>query len=157
MSQKSQIRLLYRQEQLPVLQNRIYDTKAEAISCPKGDVVLVEDQETGLIYNEAFQPELVVYDDHYQNEQAGSPLFRQHLKSVSEIVDRCIGRKSLVEVGCGKGFFLEMLLKKLLLRRGYTAVLGACFLASWSCSLFCAVVLMMSSKPPISYGAIIPV
>ena len=54
----------------------------------------------------------MVYDDHYQNEQAVSPLFRQHLKSVSEIIDRCIGRKSLVEVGCGKGFFLEMLLEK---------------------------------------------
>jgi hypothetical protein len=88
----------------------MYDTEAEAKACPKGDVLLVEDQRTGLVYNTAFRPELMVYDAHYQNEQALSPLFQRHLKFVSRIIDRCLGRDSIVEVGCGKGFFLEMLL-----------------------------------------------
>ncbi|MDP2785729.1 MAG: class I SAM-dependent methyltransferase [Sulfurimicrobium sp.] len=104
------MKLLYLQEQLPIFQNRMYDTEAEAKACPKGDVRLVEDQQTGLVYNAAFCPEVMTYDDHYQNEQAISPLFRQHLESVSQIISRCMGRGSLVEVGCGKGFFLEMLL-----------------------------------------------
>jgi hypothetical protein len=73
---------------------------------------LVEDQRTGLVYNAAFRPELMVYDAYYQNEQALSPLFQEHLESVSSIIDRCMERDSLVEVGCGKGFFLEMLLAK---------------------------------------------
>jgi len=112
MNQKVKMKLLYQQEKLPIFQNRMYDTEAEAKACPTGDMQLVENQKTGLIYNAAFRSELMVYDEHYQNEQALSPLFKEHLESVSSIIDRCIGRDSLVEVGCGKGFFLEMLLTK---------------------------------------------
>lgn len=105
-------KLLYQQKQFPIFQNRMYDTEAEAKACPKGDVQLVEDQRTGLVYNAAFQRELMIYDANYQNEQALSPLFQEHLESVSNIIDRCMGRESIVEVGCGKGFFLEMLLEE---------------------------------------------
>ena len=112
MNQADQTKLLYQQEQLPIFQNRMYATEAEAKACPTGDMQLVEDQRTGLVYNAAFRPELMAYDAHYQNEQALSPLFQEHLESVSCIIDRCMGRDSIVEVGCGKGFFLEMLLGK---------------------------------------------
>lgn len=110
MNQKVKTKLLYQQEQLPVFQNHMYATEAEARACPVGDIELVEDQLTGLVYNATFRPELVVYDVHYQNEQALSPLFQSHLDSVSRIIDRCMGRDMIVELGCGKGFFLEMLL-----------------------------------------------
>lgn len=112
MNQKVKMKLLYQQEKLPIFQNRMYDTEAEAKACPTGDMQLVEDQQTGLVYNAVFRSELMVYDAHYQNEQALSRLFREHLESVSSIIDKHIGRDSLVEVGCGKGFFLEMLLSK---------------------------------------------
>lgn len=105
-------KLLYQQSQLPIFQNRMYDTQVSACACPKGDMQLVENQQTGLIYNDAFRPELMIYDTHYQNEQALSPSFRTHLESVAQIVERCMGRDLIVEVGCGKGFFLEMLLLK---------------------------------------------
>lgn len=103
-------KLLYQQEQVPIFQNRMYDSEAEARACPTGDVRLVESLETGLVYNAAFRPELMVYDAHYQNEQALSRVFHQHLESVAEIVGRTIGLDGLVEIGCGKGYFLEMLL-----------------------------------------------
>jgi nucleoside-diphosphate-sugar epimerase len=106
------LKLLYTQEKLPVLQNRMYNSELEAKACPKGDIRLVEDQNSGLVYNADFSPELMNYDAHYQNEQAVSPLFQMHLESVSQIVDRCMGRESIVEIGCGKGVFLEMLLAK---------------------------------------------
>lgn len=112
MSQSGWQKLLYEQRQLPVFQNRMYDTRVEAVDCPKGDMALVEDQRTGLIYNASFRPEMMIYDAQYQNEQALSPLFRSHLESVAELIERCMGRASIVEVGCGKGFFLEMLLAK---------------------------------------------
>jgi SAM-dependent methyltransferase len=63
-----------------------------------------------LVVNQAFRPELMAYDLNYQNEQAVSPAFREHLAAVGEVVARRMGRQSIVEVGCGKGFFLEMLL-----------------------------------------------
>ena len=112
MTQNSKHRFLYHVEDLPIFQNRMYDSEIEAKNCPKGDVYLVEDVETGLVYNAGFIPELMIYDQHYQNEQALSPVFRQHLTDVLSIIKNNLGKKDLVEVGCGKGFFLEMLLKE---------------------------------------------
>jgi hypothetical protein len=50
------------------------------------------------------------YDSNYNNEQANSFFFQRHLTAVKEIIGRELGQQELVEVGCGKGFFLEMLL-----------------------------------------------
>ena len=101
--------VLYQAEGYPVFQNRMYATAKEARDCPKGDIQLVEDQQTGLVFNASFRPELVNYDSFYQNEQAVSPLFRKHLESVSRIIGQHLGRSALIEVGCGKAYFLEML------------------------------------------------
>ena len=106
------LRDLYSIEQLPIFQNRMYDFEAEAIACPKGDVRLVEDLQTGLVYNASFNPELMEYDEHYQNEQAVSSMFQEHLESVAQIIKHSIGLDGLVEVGCGKGYFLELLLQQ---------------------------------------------
>lgn len=88
----------------------MYISANEAKACPKGDVRLVEDLNTGLVYNRDFRPDLMDYDAAYQNEQAVSPHFQAHLKSVAPIIERNMGRRDIVEVGCGKGYFLEMLL-----------------------------------------------
>ena len=100
---------LYRAEQLPVFQNRMFRTQEEAWDCVKGDVVLVRDMETGLIFNQAFRPELMQYDADYQNEQAVSSVFRAHLNEVSGIISKHFHDQTLIEVGCGKGYFLEHL------------------------------------------------
>jgi hypothetical protein len=112
MRKESAAACLYEQKDLPVFQNRMYSSAEEAKACPTGDVRLVQDAHTGLFHNEAFRPELVVYDHHYQNEQAVSPLFQRHLETVADVIERRLGRESIVEVGCGKGFFLEMLLQR---------------------------------------------
>ncbi|MFG1296873.1 class I SAM-dependent methyltransferase [Xanthobacter variabilis] len=104
------MKALYEQTGLPVLQNRVYATAREAQACQLGDVRLVQDPATGLVFNAAFRPELVIYDSNYHNEQSLSSAFVRHLEEVREIIARRLGRERLVEVGCGKGFFLEMLL-----------------------------------------------
>jgi SAM-dependent methyltransferase len=104
-------REIYRAEQLPVFQNRMFLTEQAARNCTKGDVVLVQDTETGLIFNQAFKPELMEYDSDYQNEQAVSGAFQRHLQEVSEVVTKHFQACSLIEVGCGKGYFLEQLQK----------------------------------------------
>lgn len=101
--------LLYEQAYFPVFQNRMYDTPEEAQRCPRGDIRLVQNLRTGLIYNAAFRPELMAYDAAYQNEQAHSPSFQSHLTQVAHIVRRLLGSSGLVEVGCGKAYFLELL------------------------------------------------
>src|SRR3954470_12862003 len=100
---------LYEQSEFPIFQNRMYDSAQEARACPRGDIKLVQDDATGLVYNAAFRSELMNYDAAYQNEQAHSPLFQGHLEEVATIVERNLGTDGLVEVGCGKAYFLELL------------------------------------------------
>jgi len=100
---------LYDQLSLPIFQNRVYNSRDEALRCGSGDMCLVQNLRTGLIYNEAFRPELLVYNSTYQNEQGVSAHFQAHMRGVIDIIDRGVGRRNLVEVGCGKGTFLEML------------------------------------------------
>jgi hypothetical protein len=102
-------REIYRVEQLPVFQNRMFNSAEEARNCTKGDVVLVQDLETGLIFNQSFQPELMEYDACYQNETAISAQFRKHLEEVSAVIKQHFLGQSLIEVGCGKGYFLEQM------------------------------------------------
>lgn len=100
---------LYQQQDFPIFQNRMYGSVEEGRNCPKGEIQLVEDPDTGVVCNAAFRPELMVYDEHYQNEQGNSPSFQRHLEQVADIVERRLGKEHLVEVGCGKGYFLETL------------------------------------------------
>ncbi|NTV14439.1 MAG: methyltransferase domain-containing protein [Desulfobulbaceae bacterium] len=103
------IRELYRAKQLPIFQNRMFRTATEARACTKGEMILVRDLETGLIFNQAFRPELMQYDADYQNEQAVSSVFRSHISDVTELIHKHFSGQTLIEVGCGKGFFLEHL------------------------------------------------
>ncbi len=112
MSQDKNVKVLYEATDYPIFQNRVYSTYQEAVNCPKDNIRLVENLETGLVYNENFKPEMMAYDTSYQNEQGVSAYFQQHLNFVSNLIEQSMGKSELVEIGCGKGFFLEMLLEK---------------------------------------------
>jgi hypothetical protein len=100
---------LYTVKDVPVFQNRMFDSETAAKACPRGDVVLVQDAATGLVRNRAFDSRLMTYDAAYQNEQAMSAAFQRHLDDVAAIVAKHFSDRTLIEVGCGKGFFLEVL------------------------------------------------
>ncbi|MGP8281878.1 MAG: class I SAM-dependent methyltransferase [Desulfomonilaceae bacterium] len=102
-------RELYRAESIPVFQNKMFWTQADALACLKGDVVLVQDMSSGLVFNSAFDAGLLEYDADYQNEQACSGIFQRHLDAVTKIISRNLNGKTLIEVGCGKGYFLNHL------------------------------------------------
>jgi hypothetical protein len=100
---------LFSVQGLPVFQNKMFADKQSALACPTGNIRLVQDNDTGLIFNAAFDASLLHYDSDYQNEQACSGLFRQHLETVKGIIQQHFANKTLIEVGCGKGYFLEYL------------------------------------------------
>lgn len=102
-------RTLYFEKDYPVFQNRMYESAEAGRNCAKGTICLIEDETTGIVGNAAFEPELMIYDSQYQNEQANSRSFLSHLEEVRELVLKQLGRENLIEVGCGKAFFLEML------------------------------------------------
>jgi hypothetical protein len=107
----AKVQKLYQQNRFPVLQNRVYSTEQEAKNCALGDIDIVQNLETGLIYNDAFDAALMIYDENYNNEQGLSGVFKDHLNWVASIVEVHLGKQNVIEVGCGKGFFLELLLK----------------------------------------------
>jgi nucleoside-diphosphate-sugar epimerase len=61
------------------------------------------------VENEAFEQNLIDYSDDYQNSQVNSVKFKEHMASVLTILRDTFKKDSLiVEVGCGKGDFVEM-------------------------------------------------
>lgn len=63
-------RELLRLEGSPVYQNKMFESADEALSCPRGDVALAQDEDSGLVYNQAFNLDKAHYDSSYQNEVA---------------------------------------------------------------------------------------
>jgi SAM-dependent methyltransferase len=102
-------RELLRLAGLPVYQNKMFATAEAAAHCPRGDLLLVQDGRTGLVHNARFNPDLLAYDESYQNEQGLSHAFRSHLDAVLDLVDRHFADATIMELGCGKGAFLELL------------------------------------------------
>ncbi|MBS4077786.1 class I SAM-dependent methyltransferase [Pseudomonas rustica] len=100
---------LYRANGLPVLQNLTFATAEQAQASGVADIVLVQDSQSGLIFNQTFDASKLSYDVDYQNEQAHSVHFQEHLKAVELILARHFSHRALLEIGCGKGYFLEML------------------------------------------------
>jgi len=96
---------LYKARDFPIFQNKVFSSETEARKCARGDITLVQDLKTGLVYNLTFQPELMQYDTNYQNEQSHSNAFRKHFIRVAEIIHRHFTGMSLLEIGCGKGYF----------------------------------------------------
>jgi len=102
-------KVIFKSHGLPTHQNIIYPTAEKAIACPRGDLSLVQDKDTGIIYNANFNQAAMTYDENYQNEQALSLVFQEHLNQVVSILAKIFKQKDIVEIGCGKGWFLELL------------------------------------------------
>lgn len=96
-------------EAIPAYQNKMFDTAEAARQCPRGDVLLAQDRASGLVSNRMFDPHKLVYDDSYQNEQNHSQAFQTHISLVLEKINSHFGNMSILEIGCGKGAFLELM------------------------------------------------
>jgi SAM-dependent methyltransferase len=94
---------------IPLFQSRMYDTKEEALKCPKINVVLTEDLSTGLVSNSAFDYNQIDYGQDYNNDQSFSGVFSEHLNHVLQILLQYMGQGRYVEIGCGKGGFLSLM------------------------------------------------
>lgn len=102
---------VFQQNNVPLFQNKVYPSREEALDAATGKVELVQSSLSGFIFNKTFDPQLMNYDQHYQNEQSNSVVFQEHLQSVLNLLKSFgIEGKKVVEVGCGKGVFFEMML-----------------------------------------------
>jgi SAM-dependent methyltransferase len=104
------MRVIYKTEGFPILQNKVYSTHVEAINCRKGNISIVINN-NNFIYNADFDPEKMVYDQEYDNS-VPSNFFRAYYSRIIEyLIDKYkLDSSSLVlDIGCGKGTFLKQM------------------------------------------------
>ena len=102
-------------EPVPIAQNLVFPSRETAIDCAAGVLDMRRCTACGFVWNARFDPELLVYDADYDNDQNFSPRFRDHTDKVAEIIAGRIsgaGPIALVEVGCGQGRFMAILSEK---------------------------------------------
>ena len=112
--------VIYDCENLPLFQNVVFSSQAEAADTIKVNIELRECHNCGFVWNSLFNEELMVYDENYQNEQGLSVSFDVHLNDVVRLIaEKGYKSKKIVEIGCGKGLFLAKLKQA-----GFTNVMG---------------------------------
>ncbi len=94
---------------VPILLNRLYATRDAARAVPLGRIDLVSCEDCGFTSNIAFDPDLIVYDEAYENDQAYSQAFAAHVEARARAVVQSIsgdGPIDILEIGCGQAKFI---------------------------------------------------
>lgn len=104
------LRLFHSQDGVPVHSCLLLAGGDEARSFPRGTIRLAFCEGCGFITNTAFDERLQAYSTRYEETQGCSPCFRTFAE---ELAVRWIERyglrgKAVLEIGCGKGEFLEL-------------------------------------------------
>lgn len=96
---------------VPVHQNLVVDTRVGARGVTRGDLEMLVCHACGFVFNDAFNPALLEYGESYDNTQCHSPFFGEHMQQLARRLLEKEGVRGLrvVEVGCGKGDFLRLL------------------------------------------------
>lgn len=96
---------------VPVHQNLVLATREEALHVTRGELALTACADCGFVFNSAFDGSKLAYGADYDNTQSHSPYFANYMADLADhLVDKEGVRNSqIVEVGCGKGAFLRLL------------------------------------------------
>jgi 2-polyprenyl-3-methyl-5-hydroxy-6-metoxy-1,4-benzoquinol methylase len=97
--------------EVPTNCNLLWKNKEAAINCPKGDIVLAFCPVCSLITNLALEPKKNKYTRLYDNSLFYSPLFQNFARELASDLIRHydLHNKNIVEIGCGKSDFLQLL------------------------------------------------
>ena len=96
---------------VPVNCNRFFPSRTQALDAPTARVRLAGCPCCNHIFNPAFDPDLVDYDQCYNTTLRYSPAFRAYETALAaELLDQwSLQNKFLVDIGCGDGGFLAAL------------------------------------------------
>jgi SAM-dependent methyltransferase len=102
--------VFYEQPAVPSHSCLLMDDPHAARDFPRGDLRLALCEACGFISNRAYDPALAAYSESYEEVQDFSPHFSAWLEGLAkDLVDRHdLHDKVVLEIGCGKGRFLEL-------------------------------------------------
>jgi hypothetical protein len=94
---------------VPVEEGILFASKEDAFQCPTGDIKLSYCLACGYIWNRAYVPDLVKFDERYNVSLHYSSLYQEFIRNLAlrlvETYD--LYGKTILEIGCGKGEFLR--------------------------------------------------
>jgi SAM-dependent methyltransferase len=107
----STLEIFHEVGQVPTNSCILLGSREEALAYPRGDIRLGFCPECGFISNTAFDPKLTEYSGRYEETQGFSPTFNAfHEQLARTLVERHdLSGKDIIEIGCGKGEFLNLL------------------------------------------------
>jgi hypothetical protein len=99
-----------RRESLPVFNNVTYPTRDEARCAPVGRFALATCRSCGFSHNGDFDPDLVTYDENYDNH-VESAVFNAYYSDLVGLMNRRfeLNGGTVYDIGCGDGEFLKVL------------------------------------------------
>lgn len=101
---------LFEIKNVPVFANSVYTTQPAALSASHGDINLFQCSNCGFVYNRVHDFALMQYDPNYDNQQRFSQWYLDYLNGLADLIEKQpLDSRRIVEVGCGKGYFLELL------------------------------------------------
>lgn len=103
----------YEVRSVPTNSCLLVEDRRRALDFPTGDIVLAFCTECGFVFNAAWDAERTVYSDQYEETQGFSPTFNKFNQAIAEeLIDNYnVRRKTVLEIGCGKGEFLSLICK----------------------------------------------
>jgi SAM-dependent methyltransferase len=112
---KQGLQLFYEIDSVPVHNSLVVATRREAVDFPRGDLRVAVCERCGFITNTAFDIARLGYSQQYEDQQSFSPTFNAFAERlVDGLIERygLRGGKSILEIGCGKGDFLALMVER---------------------------------------------
>ena len=106
-----QTRSFYSVSSIPIHSCVLLESAQLAREFPTGDLRLAVCSDCGFVFNELFDPSRIDYKEDYEETQGYSGTFRAFLAQLINglAAGRDLSGKTLLEIGCGRGDFLEQL------------------------------------------------
>jgi SAM-dependent methyltransferase len=107
------LRVFHSQDGVPSHSVLMLDSQDEALGFPKGSLRIAFCSACGFVTNTVFDVSLNAYSTSYEESQAFSPRFNVFAEELAQrwIDTYDIRGKNVLEIGCGKGSFLELMCK----------------------------------------------
>ena len=103
--------VFFKFKDFPVHCNILWKNQEAARNCPKGDIELAFCPNCSYIFNLAFEPAFFEYSQTYDSSLHFSPFYKKYAQSIAaRLIERHdLYNKDIIEIGCGKGYFLNLI------------------------------------------------